>query len=376
MADSTRSEKINIYPLRLGKLTIEFPVGLAPMAGISNSIYRSICKDFNCGFAFTETISSIELIQQPLLSNRRLLVAFEENPLGAQIFGANPEEMAESAKKIERLGRFEFIDINCGCPARRIVAKGAGAALMNKPELIRDIVSSVSRAVSIPVTIKTRIGISPHKKNYLEIAQAAEDGGACAISIHARYANDKHSGPANWEILRTIKSRTAIPIIGNGGINDAGDAVLMLKKTGVDGLMIGRAAIGNPWIFRNIERLLNGGEIESPPHEELLNVMIKHLQGLIALMRKEQNHHGRTLRPEYKAVLHFRAFLKKYLEGFECSKNRLGRLMAVNSPDKIIDEVKNIIFSYGRVKNRKPGGRIDDEREKTSIFSPISPGKE
>jgi tRNA-dihydrouridine synthase B len=375
MADSTRSDTVNIIPLRLGRLTIGFPVGLAPMAGISNSIYRSICKDFNCGFTFTETISSIELIQQPLLSNRRLIVAFDENPLGAQIFGCSPEEMAESAKKLEDLGRFEFIDINCGCPARRIVAKGAGAALMKKPELIRDIVSAVSRAVSIPVTIKTRIGISPHLNHILEIAQAAEDGGACAISIHARYAKNKHSGPADWGILREIKSRTAIPIIGNGGINNAEDAVQMLTKTGVDGLMIGRAAIGNPWIFKNIDRLIKGEEIGSRPPEEVLNVMIKHLQGLIALMRKEQNLHGKILRPEYKAVLHFRAFLKKYLEGFECSKNRLGRLMAMNSPVQVMEEVKNIIYSNGRVKNGKLGGRFDAEREKTSIFSPISPGK-
>jgi len=138
MAAPTSSENLNINPLRLGSLKIKFPVGLAPMAGISNSIFRSVCKDYNCGFSFTETINAIELNQKHLLSNQRLAVEYNENPLGAQIFGSKPEAMATSAMRIEGLGRLDMIDINCGCPAQNIVAKGAGAALMKNPKLIRE----------------------------------------------------------------------------------------------------------------------------------------------------------------------------------------------------------------------------------------------
>ena len=345
MVDSTRSEKLSVNPLRLGSLKIKFPVGLAPMAGISNSIFRSICKDFNCGFSFTETINAIELHQKQLLSNQRLAVEYNENPIGAQIFGSKPEEMATSAIKIEDLGRFDMIDINCGCPAQNIVSKGAGAALMNNPKLIGDIVHAVSSAVSIPVTIKTRIGISPLKDNVLELARAAEDGGAAAITIHTRYATDKHKGPANWEVLRKIKSLISIPIIGNGGINNAEDAVEMLKRTGVDGLMIGRAAIGNPWIFKNIHSLINGEKIK--PHTPLdrVDVIIKHLEGLIELMRKEQSLAGKTYLPEEKAALHFRTFLVKYLDGFDGSMDIRRKLPAMDSPDRIINELKNIIYT-------------------------------
>jgi len=177
------------------------------------------------------------------------------------------------------------------------------------------------------------------------LARAAEDGGASAITIHARYATDKHRGPANWEILRKIKSLISIPVIGNGGINNAEDAVEMLKRTGVDGLMIGRAAIGNPWIFKNIHSLINGSEIK--PHTPLnrLDVIIKHLEGLIELMRKEQYLAGKTYSPEQKAALHFRTFLVKYLDGLDESAHIMRKLPTMDSPDRIIREVKSILYS-------------------------------
>ncbi len=343
MAGPTRTEKLKIGPLQLGSLEINFPVGLAPMAGISNSIFRSICKDFHCGFSFTETINAVEPTQEYYLSHERLVVEYEETPLGAQIFGSIPETMAESALQIEKLGRFDMIDINCGCPAPKIVAKGAGAALMNSPKLIGEIVRAVSSAVSVPVTLKTRIGVSPRKNNIVDIARAAEEGGASAITIHSRYATDKHDGPADWKTLRRIKSLISIPVIGNGGISDAEDAVEMFKKTGVDGVMIGRAAVGNPWIFKNIHCLINGNEIDRHTSLDRLKVVIKHLEGLTELMKKERHFPGKAFMPERKAALHFRTFLVKYLDGFDGNLRLRKKLPTMDSPHEIIEELKSLI---------------------------------
>ena len=343
MAVPTRSKELNINPLRLGSLEINFPVGLAPMAGISNSIFRSICKDFNCGFSFTEAVNTVDPTQEYYLSHQRLAVEYEESPLGVQIFGSQPETMAESALRIEDLGRFDMIDINCGCPASKIVAKGAGAALMNSPKRIREIVHAVSRAVSVPVTLKTRIGVSPLKNNIEDIARAAEEGGASAITIHARYATDKHEGPADWKTLRRIKSLISIPVIGNGGIRNADDALEMFTRTGVDGLMIGRAAIGNPWIFNNIHRLLKGETVKPHTPVDRLEVMLKHLEGLTELMRKERHLPGGSFSPEQKAALHFRTFLVKYLDGFDGSMSMRRKLPTMDSPSIIIKELKKLI---------------------------------
>ena len=243
---------MKIKPVNIGSLTVDFPIMLSPMAGYTDAAFRSLCRDFNCGMIYTEVITCRGVVHDSKLTRHMLDTFPNEHPIAGHIYGSEPEIMAEAAAKIEEMGRYDTIDVNCGCPVRKIVAKGAGAALMHDPEKICAIVSAIKKSVSLPVTIKTRLGPTPEMMNISEIAQAAEEAGADGIAIHARFTSAQHSGEADWNALAQIKSERAIPVFGNGGIQTAEDALRMISETGVDGVLIGRAAIGNPWIFDEI----------------------------------------------------------------------------------------------------------------------------
>lgn len=329
-----------LKPLKIGSLTVEFPVMLAPMAGYTDAVMRAMAWRHGCGMAFTEVTSAEGVVRGSKPTFHILETIPSERPIAAHIYGSNPDTLARAALIMERTGRFHAIDLNCGCPVSKIVAKGAGAALMKHPEKIALIVRTIKQSVSLPVTVKTRLGIAPGHMNISEVAQAVEEGGGSAIMIHARFATASHTGPADWAALARVKSERSIPVIGNGGVATAGDVIRMVSETGVDGVMIGKAAIGNPWLFHEAWLALHGKPSRPHSFEEHLAVVMEHLRMLI--IHKEKT--GKTKRrPRYsaeqEAVLHFRAHLVGYFRGFKgCNemKRKLQTLRAVEDVQRLV----------------------------------------
>jgi tRNA-dihydrouridine synthase B len=331
-------------PLRIGNMSIDPPVALAPMAGYTDSVFRSICRRYHCPVTLTEVVNADGTIRGGHQTLHLLETAPGERPLGAHIYGADPGRLAEAAVIIEKMDRFDFIDINCGCPVPKIVRKGAGAALMRTPEKIGQIVRAVRSAVSLPVTVKTRIGLSPDKINITEVTHAVEDGGASVIFIHARVASKRHSGEADWETLARVKAGRSILVVGNGGISSADDFFKMLSNTGVDGVMIGRAAVGNPWIFDEIYCRVNNLPWSPHSHAEHRAIVMEHLEQLVLLKQKEHRHKKKSGTPvDQSAALHFRAHLHQYLRGFRCWPDVRRHLNTMHKIEDIREAVDWII---------------------------------
>jgi tRNA-dihydrouridine synthase B len=237
---------------------------LAPLAGISNLPFRLIARSQGCSLAYTEMISSNGLVRKTAKTYEYLKTCAEDRPLGAQIFGADPRIMAEAARIVADCG-VDLVDINMGCPVKKVIKTGAGAVLMKDPDLVARIVEAVKKAVKIPVTVKIRSGWTRGSINAVEIARIAEDCGADAITVHARTADQGYSGHADWKIITSVKKAVKIPVIGNGDIRQPSDAVKMLAETDCDAVMIGRGALGNPWIFKGIVQILGGREVDYLP---------------------------------------------------------------------------------------------------------------
>ncbi len=330
-------------PLKIGDLTIDPPTLLAPMSGYTKAPFRALCRRYHCGLVFTEVTSAQGIARHSQRSLRFLETFPEEHPIGAQIYGNDIDILARAARVIESLGRFALVDINCGCPAPKVMNRGSGAALMHDPQKIHDIVRAVSQSVSLPVMVKTRLGLSPTSANISEVAQAAEEGGAAGITIHARFASDRHRGPADWKALKHIKSERAIPVIGNGGIRKAHQASDMMAQTGVDGVMIARAAIGNPWIFKEIQHLWTGQPYTPPSVKERRAVIAEHLHELCRLVTIEnQGRPPRQLTNEQIACRIFRCCLVKYLAGIpglsELRRN-LAKLDSIEATMGAVDQL-------------------------------------
>ena len=336
---------MEIAPLKIGDLTISAPLLLAPMAGYTRLPFRTICKKFHCALVFTEVITAEGIVRHSPQTMRYLESLPEERPIAAHIYGSNPDSLAGAARVIESLGRFDLIDLNCGCPVPKIVRKGAGVALMREPDKIRAIVQAMSQAVSLPVTVKTRLGMSGESFNVSEVAHAVEQGGGSAITVHARFASAKHSGPADWETLKRIKRERSIPVIGNGGITKARHSVEMLQQTGVDGVMVARAAIGNPWIFEEIHCLWTGKPYQPPSREQRREIIAEHLDRLYALTMAE----NKTRRPSRQATerdvcRRFRGHLVTYLAGMRGMRNLRKSLQNVESRRGVMAGVDQVLF--------------------------------
>ena len=261
---------------KIGPVEIENPFVLAPMAGITDLPFRELCKEQGAGLLYTEMVSAKAISYR----NRNTIPLMEispgENPVALQIFGSEPELMAEVAKSIEDQP-FDILDINMGCPVPKVVNNGEGSALLKNPELIRKIVSAVSRAVKKPVTVKMRIGFEGADVDPVEIAKIMEDAGAAAIAVHGRTRQQYYSGKADWDTIRKIKEAVSVPVIGNGDVDSPKKAEAMLKETGCDGVMIGRAVRGNPWIFREMNYYFETGELlPRPSVEELKEMILRH----------------------------------------------------------------------------------------------------
>jgi len=303
-------------PLTIGNLQFWPPVVLAPMAGYTDSAFRVLCRRFGASLVYSELVIAAGVARRIPQSLHYLTKTSEEQPIAAQIYDSNLDSLAGAAQVIEETGDFVLIDLNCGCPVRKIVNKGAGAAMMGDPDRIYQSVKTLVASTSLPVTVKTRSGLSPDRCNISEIAQAVEEAGASAITIHARFASNRHTGPADWELLSSIKAERKIPVIGNGGVDTPQDALDMLTQTGVNGVMIGRAALGNPWIFREIAAILNGTVCPPPCPTERRAIIREHLTRLYELTQLEDNFRRRRYHnAESAACKRIRGHLVKYLAG-------------------------------------------------------------
>ena len=298
----------------------DFPVYLAPMEGVTDRAFRRICKEYGADVLISEFISSDALSREVEKSFRKMAFSDDERPFGVQIFGST-EEALTAAAKLAAEQQPDFIDINWGCPVKKIVSKGAGSAILQDiPKMVR-LTSAVVKAVNLPVTVKTRLGWDSSNKPIVEVAERLQDVGIQAITIHGRTRAQQYGGEADWSLIGEVKNnpRMTIPVIGNGDINSAEKALTYKERYGVDAVMVGRAAIGNPWIFRQIKALRNEEPCPEPTYEERVDLVMRHL-------RENERTKG-----ERCAVLEMRTQYSGYFRGVFNFKPRKIRLMSALS---------------------------------------------
>ena len=304
---------------------------LAPMAGVADRAFRELCIRFGAAYTVTEMVSAKGLTMGDKKSAMLLTLGEEEVCAGAQIFGDVPEIMAEAAKKCLAFHP-QIIDINMGCPAPKVAMNGGGASLMKNPKLAGEIVKAVSSAVDIPVTAKIRKGWDDESVNAVEMAEILEKNGAAAVAVHGRTRKEMYSGKVDYDIIADVKRAISIPVIGNGDIVDAQTAAVMLEKTNCDALMIGRGAMGNPWIFQRINGYLNDCiVIPEPSLYEKMNIMQQHIKKIIAYKGEyTARHHAAYYTKGLRGGAKFRAEMGK-LESFEQLEEIIFRILKENA---------------------------------------------
>ena len=315
--------------LKIGNVELANPYILAPMAGVTDLPFRLLCKEQGAGLLCMEMISA-KAIQYNNRNTKALLeIHPEEEPVSLQLFGSDPEVISEIAKRIEELP-FAILDINMGCPVPKIVRNGEGSALMNQPKLVHEIVSKTVKAIQKPVTVKIRKGFNDESINAVEIAKIIEDAGAAAVAVHGRTREQYYSGKADWDIIRQVKEAVSIPVIGNGDVVSGESALAMMRETGCDGVMIGRGAQGNPWIFSGLVEYEKTRVMPArPSNEELKDMMLRHA-------RLQIQYKG-----EYLGIREMRKHVSWYTSGLPNSARLRGEINAVESYEelsKLLDE--------------------------------------
>ncbi len=305
---------------------------LAPMAGICDLPFRLLCKEQGVDILYTEMVSAKGMFYNNKNTGPLIMTDEREEPIGVQIFGSEPKLMAEQAKRLEDKG-FSFVDVNMGCPVPKIVNNGEGSALMKKPELIGEIIYELSRAVSLPVTIKIRAGFTPDNLNAPEVAKIAEEAGATAVAVHGRTREQYYHGQANWDIIRQVKEAVKIPVIGNGDVSCGEDVLKIKEQTGCDSVMIGRAAKGNPWIFSEIKHYLATGEkLSRPDNQAIRDMMLRHAQMMI------------EYKGEYTGIHEMRKHVAWYTQGLKDSSKLRASINQVESYEEMKKLVDNTLL--------------------------------
>ncbi|MFW6035034.1 MAG: tRNA dihydrouridine synthase DusB [Halothermotrichaceae bacterium] len=310
--------------MQIGTIELDIPVILAPMAGVSDYPYRQIIREMGCQLLYTEMVSSKGMVYGSEKTKQLLDFNRKGGYISIQIFGEEPEFMAEAAKIIEKDYQPDIIDINMGCPTRKIVKNGSGSALMKTPKLTENIVTAVIEAVDLPVTVKIRKGWDEDSVNAVEIGLIAQKCGAAAVAIHGRTRKQFYSGKADWESIKILKENIDIPVIGNGDIFKVKDAEKMLKITGCDGVMIARGAQGNPWLIkRTIHYFKTGKLLPEPDYVQIIEMALYHL-------KKSVNYFG-----EKKSVSMMRKHLAWYLKGIPYSTDVKRDINKITKYDKL-----------------------------------------
>jgi tRNA-dihydrouridine synthase B len=263
--------------MKLGVLSLKNNICLAPMAGITDLVFRSLAREYGCGLCFTEMVSANGIVRHMQKTFRYMESSRDDKPLGIQIFGADPDVLADAARIVTDHGA-DLVDINMGCPVKKVIKTGAGAALMKEPGRVAAIIEKVRNAVAVPLTVKIRAGWDQSAVNAVEIAAIAEDCGVDAVILHPRTARQGFNGRADWDLIARVKHSVSIPVIGSGDVRTPDDSLKMIAETGCDGVMIGRAALGNPWIFRSTLVGLAGKSYDPPTLEEREALIHRHLE--------------------------------------------------------------------------------------------------
>jgi nifR3 family TIM-barrel protein len=341
-------------PLRIGPITVWPPVVLAPMAGVTNPPFRSLCRRYGAGLYVSEMITARALVE----GNRKtlLLASFapDERIRSLQLYGVDPGYLGDAVRILVGEGRVDHIDMNFGCPVRKVTSKGGGAAIPLKPRLLRALVTAaVAAAGAIPVTLKFRIGVDAEHTTFLEAGRIAQEEGAAAVALHARTAAQLYDGAACWEAIGELKRAvTRIPVLGNGDIWQAEDALRMARTTGCDGVVVGRGCLGRPWLFRDLACVFEGCEPPAPPSlGEVVDVMLEHARALAAWLGQEA-----------AAMRAFRKHSSWYTKCFPGSAPLRQRLMSVLSLAELermlapLDRAQPYPEAAMRVPRGKTGG--------------------
>jgi len=323
--------------VKIGNISLpDFPLLLAPMEDVSDPPFRAVCKDNGADLMYTEFISSEGLIRDAIKSRRKLDIFEEERPVGIQIFGGDEEAMALSSRIVSTVNP-DLVDINFGCPVKKVVNKGAGAGVLKNIDLMVKLTEAVVKSTNLPVTVKTRLGWDDITKNIEEVAERLQDVGIKALSIHGRTRSQMYKGSADWSLIANVKNnpRIQIPIFGNGDIDSAPKAVEYKERYGVDGIMIGRAAIGYPWIFNEIKHFAATGDLLPPPTiEQRVAVIKKHL------------HKSVEWKGDIVGILEMRRHYANYLKGLPNIKEYRSRLVILNTPEEIETVLAEVVEKY------------------------------